>query len=124
VHHRSRLPRRWRASHSQIVNAQQNAGVIMNLFEGQRAVVTGAAGGIGRAVAQRLAREGASVALWDMNGARLTETAGELRAQGVVVTTCVLDVADRAAVAQAAQDAREALGGPIGLLVNNAGIGK
>src|SRR5690606_16182206 len=38
--------------------------------------------------------------------------------------TCVLDVADRAAVAQAAQDAREALGGPISLLVNNAGIGK
>jgi len=96
----------------------------MNLFEGQRAVVTGAAGGIGRAVAQRLAIEGASVALWDMNGARLAETADELRAQGVVVTTCVLDVADRVAVTRAAQDAREALGGTISLLVNNAGIGK
>lgn len=96
----------------------------MGLFEGQRAVVTGAAGGIGRAVAQSLADEGASVALWDTDGVRLAATAGELRARGAVVTTAVLDVSDRAAVADAAHAARAALGGPITQLVNNAGIGK
>lgn len=96
----------------------------MSLFEGQRAVVTGAATGIGRAVAMRLAAEGAKLALWDVDGPRLAATATELRTGGAEVTTAVLDVSDRKAVAAAAEAARAALGGPVGLLVNNAGIGK
>ncbi len=96
----------------------------MGLFEGQRAVVTGAAGGIGRAVARSLADEGAKVAIWDANAERLAATAEDLRAGGALVTTAVLDVSDRAAVTEAAEAARIELGGPITQLVNNAGIGK
>lgn len=96
----------------------------MGLFEGQRAVVTGAAGGIGRAVARNLAAEGADLAIWDMDGSRLTVTAEELRTLGVKVSTAVVDVTDRAALSAAADVARAELGGPITILVNNAGIGK
>lgn len=96
----------------------------MALFDGQRAVVTGASGGIGRAIAQSLAEEGASLALWDRNEERLARTGSELRASGAKVTTSVLDVSDRAAVTAAAESARADLGGPITQLVNNAGIGK
>lgn len=96
----------------------------MGLFDGQRAVVTGAAGGIGRAVALALAEQGADLALWDVDDARLTTTARQLREAGTRVSTCVLDVANRAAVQAAADTARADLGGAITLLVNNAGIGK
>ncbi len=82
-------------------------------FEGRRAVVTGGVSGIGAAVAQRLAREGARVAIWDLD-------AEALAASGAAHTER-LDMADPDAVARAADATATALGG-IDILVASAGI--
>jgi short-subunit dehydrogenase len=87
---------------------------------GRRALVTGAASGIGRATAFELARRGASVELVDLDAARLEEVARHLRARGSRASAHVVDVADaRAVEALAARLVRD---GPIDLLVNNAGV--
>jgi 2-dehydro-3-deoxy-L-rhamnonate dehydrogenase (NAD+) len=91
----------------------------MNCFEGrfsgQFAVVTGGASGIGLAVAQRLAAEGAKVSGWD-----ISETS--LRAAGsVFANTVVMDQADEQAVAKATEQTIKAFGG-IDVLVVSAGI--
>ncbi len=85
-------------------------------LKGRRAVVTGGAQGIGRAVSERLLASGASVAIWDRDHALATAVAKEIGAQAVAV-----DVTDYAAVEQAVRDTAAKLGG-IDLLVNNAGI--
>lgn len=87
---------------------------------GRVAVVTGAARGFGRATAQRLLEEGAAVALWDREADAVEAAAAELGALGPTVAVGV-DVADRAAIEDAAARSRDALG-PIDGLVNNAGI--
>lgn len=78
----------------------------MKRFEGKAALVTGAASGIGRATAERLAREGARVLACDINEPLLREEAGRLGDSGLDVRPQVLDVTDagscRAAVAAAA----------------------
>ena len=84
-------------------------------------VVTGAAGGIGRAVAQRFAEDGARVALLDLDGPALERTAEELRAAGAEVTAHLCDVRD-AAACQAIIRRVIAEAGGIDVLVNNAGI--
>lgn len=86
------------------------------------AVVTGAASGIGRAVAVSLARRGCHLALADINEAGLSETVGLLQAPpGLRVSTYRLDVSDRAAIA--AFPARVLADHPgVDLLVNNAGV--
>ncbi len=84
------------------------------------AVVTGAAQGIGRAIAARLLTSGASVCLWDRAPEALTSTAHDLTALGPVEAVTV-DVTDPAAVSAAVQATRARLGG-IDILVNNAGI--
>ncbi len=89
-------------------------------FNGQRAAVTGAAEGIGRAIAERLLDSGAAVALWDLNPDMLAETCEALAARGSVHGVSV-DVTDAAAVEAAVADTEAALGG-IDVLVNNAGI--
>lgn len=93
------------------------------VLAGRNAVVTGAAGGFGRAISHRLCAEGARVALWDIDAARLERAAGELAASvnGREVLAVPVDVGDPAAVAEAAERTRAALG-PVTLLVNNAGI--
>jgi NAD(P)-dependent dehydrogenase (short-subunit alcohol dehydrogenase family) len=90
---------------------------------GRVALVTGAAGGIGGAIARRLAAEGAEVALMDLPAAQaaLEAMAVGLRADGARCAIAAGDVADPGSV-RAAIDALEAALGPIACLVNNAGL--
>jgi NAD(P)-dependent dehydrogenase (short-subunit alcohol dehydrogenase family) len=89
------------------------------------AVVTGAASGIGRALAVRLAQESASLAIADINAGELDETARMLKHAASVpgkVTTHVIDVSDKGRVALFAREVVEAHG-RANLLINNAGVG-
>jgi NAD(P)-dependent dehydrogenase (short-subunit alcohol dehydrogenase family) len=91
------------------------------LLDGKVAIVTGAAQGIGRACAERLAKEGAKVVLADVN-----EEEGGRAAQAIISTgrtaLCVkCDVSKAAGVASCVAAARKAFGG-IDVLVNNAGV--
>jgi 2-hydroxycyclohexanecarboxyl-CoA dehydrogenase len=85
------------------------------------AVVTGAGSGMGRAIAVRLAADGAAVAIWDINGDGATQTVKMITDAGGVSLAITADCADRAAIESAAAETRAKLG-PIGILVNNAGI--
>src|SRR5580692_3910573 len=84
-------------------------------FSGQFAVVTGGASGIGLAVAQRLAAEGAKVSGWDISEASLHA------ARSVFANTVVVDQADEQGVAKAAEETIKAFGS-IDILVVSAGI--
>jgi len=85
------------------------------------ALVTGAGQGIGRGIALRLAKEGASLMLVDMNAANLEAVAKEVQALGRKVATFVADISQRDQVYAAIDHADEALGG-FDIIVNNAGI--
>jgi NAD(P)-dependent dehydrogenase (short-subunit alcohol dehydrogenase family) len=92
----------------------------MGRFEGKIAIVTGAASGLGRAVAQRLASEGANVACLDLNAAGAEETAGALEGKSVALA---VDVGDEASVTAAVGGAVDALGQP-DVVCNVAGLGR
>jgi len=85
------------------------------------ALVTGAGQGIGRGIALRLAKEGASLMLVDMNAANLEAVAKEVQALGRKVATFVADISQRDQVYAAIDHAEDALGG-FDIIVNNAGI--
>lgn len=89
-------------------------------FGDRVAVVTGAASGIGRAVARSLAARGCNVALADVNMDGLEETA-RLIGNSVRVTRHKLDVSDRDAIAAFPAEIEKAHGG-VDILVNNAGV--
>ncbi|MEV0708403.1 SDR family NAD(P)-dependent oxidoreductase [Nocardia aurea] len=84
------------------------------------AVVTGGASGIGLGISQRLARDGASVAILDLNGLAAEEEAAKIRAEGHTAIGLRVDVADRAGIENAILDVRARFG-PVTILVNNAG---
>jgi NAD(P)-dependent dehydrogenase (short-subunit alcohol dehydrogenase family) len=93
----------------------------MRELAGRVAAVTGAASGIGRALALELARERAELAVSDVDEAGLAETARAARALGARVTEARLDVADRAAV-HAWAERVVAEHGRANLVINNAGV--
>ena len=82
-------------------------------------MVTGAARGIGRAIAERLGHEGARVAVLDVSASRTQQAVDEMHALGLQVAAHVVDVGQRDAV-QRTLAAVEAAWGPVGMLVNNA----
>ena len=88
---------------------------------GNLAVVTGAGGGIGRAVAQRLAHDGFAVACMDLDVSSAEETATVLRAAGARSIAEKIDVSDGGEVARAFETVRARLGTPA-VLVHAAGI--
>lgn len=91
-------------------------------FEGRTAIVTGAASGIGRATAIRLAGEGASVACLDVTTGGVEETAEALATLGAKAAPYRCDVTDEAEVGRVVDDVASSLGRP-GVLCNVAGIG-
>lgn len=89
---------------------------------GRTAFLTGAAGGIGLGIARALAREGANIALADLQADRLAEARAQIAVLGVRVETYALDVTDRAAVYRTAGEVERDFG-RVHIVVNNAGIG-
>ncbi len=92
----------------------------INLQDGV-SIVTGAAGGIGAALALQLAEKGCHLALADVNGAGLAEVAAKAHAYGVKVSTLVLDMG-QAESAQVLLDHVRAHHGRATVLINNAGV--
>ena len=88
---------------------------------GRSAAITGGARGIGYAVAERMLRSGASVALWDVDAQRLAQAGDGLSRLGTV-STHALDLTDESAAQKAVEDTLARHGGRIDILVNNAGI--
>jgi len=85
------------------------------------ALVTGAARGIGKSIALRLARDGMDIALVDLHQQSLEQTANEIRALGGQVLALLADVSERAAMHDAVDETEKTLGG-FDVMVNNAGI--
>jgi NAD(P)-dependent dehydrogenase (short-subunit alcohol dehydrogenase family) len=95
---------------------------VIEELSGQVAVVTGGAGGIGRAMGERFAREGMKVVLADVDDDALADAAGKLQADGFEVIGVNCDVSDFASV-ELLRDAALDRFGAVHLLCNNAGIG-
>jgi NAD(P)-dependent dehydrogenase (short-subunit alcohol dehydrogenase family) len=94
----------------------------MENLEGKVAVITGAASGIGKAVALRAAAEGMKVVLADIEEAPLKEADGEVAGRGVETVTVVTDVSDASSVRELRDRALDAFGA-VHLVHNNAGVG-
>jgi 2-hydroxycyclohexanecarboxyl-CoA dehydrogenase len=90
-------------------------------LQGKSVIVTGAASGIGLATAQRFAREGARVAIWDINEDAAQRAAAELSQTGAKAIAARVDVSNRSHVNEALERFHADFG-PVQILVNNAGI--
>lgn len=95
----------------------------MGILDGKTALVTGAARGIGRAIAEELAKNGADLALCDLQEEWLTDTAKAVSDMGRRVECISVDVSDASAVNEAVATAVDKCG-KIDILINNAGITK
>jgi 3-oxoacyl-[acyl-carrier protein] reductase len=89
-------------------------------ISGKVALVLGAGGGLGRAIATTLAREGAAVGVSDISAAALQETVSDIEKVGGKAFGIPADMADRAALASLVDQVRDSLG-PVDILVNNSG---
>ena len=92
-------------------------------LRGRKAVVTGAASGIGAATSRRFAREGAFLALVDRDAAGVVRVADEIRSAGATAVPVPADLALAAGVDRAIEESVGGLGG-IDILVNCAGVGQ
>jgi 3-oxoacyl-[acyl-carrier protein] reductase len=90
-------------------------------LQGRIALVTGAAQGIGRAIAEELAAAGATLALADMNEGKLAETAAELTAAGATAAAFTVNVSSQESIEDGAKAILDKFG-KVEILVNNAGI--
>jgi len=93
------------------------------LLQNNIAAVTGAASGIGRAIALGFARESAQVAVLDVNGEAAAQTAADIGAAGGKAQAFTLDVSDRNACRAVAAEVASRVGA-VSILVNNAGINR
>ncbi|MDF2465704.1 MAG: 3-oxoacyl-[acyl-carrier protein] reductase [Ramlibacter sp.] len=92
----------------------------MQRFEGKTVIVTGGGGGIGGATCRRFGKEGARVAVLDLNLEAAEKVAAAIRAEGGQAAAIRCDITDRASV-DAAVAATDAQLGPVDVLINNAG---
>lgn len=93
----------------------------MKRFEGQLAIITGGAEGIGKGIAERISSEGGKISLFDINKPLLEKTVGEFINKGLDVEGYVVDISSESSVVQAIQQV-EGKHGQIHIMVNAAGI--
>jgi 3-oxoacyl-[acyl-carrier protein] reductase len=93
----------------------------MKIIRGKKALVTGAASGIGRAIALELAKAGADLFLVDIDRDKLAVTAREIEAYNVEALTVCCDLSDPAQISRTVEELRR-VWGRLNILVNNAGI--
>jgi all-trans-retinol dehydrogenase (NAD+) len=94
----------------------------MSEIAGRHVLITGGASGIGRRMALEAARLGGRISIWDINQTNLDAVVGELNARGgETARGFICDVARRERVYAVAEETRSA-GGPVDVLINNAGI--
>jgi NAD(P)-dependent dehydrogenase (short-subunit alcohol dehydrogenase family) len=96
--------------------------MMSNRFQGKQVVITGGATGMGYDIARRLGREGASVALLDINKDALSDATQILRTDGIVVKSYQLDVSDPVDVNNTFNRLIADFNGILNILINNAGV--
>ncbi len=93
----------------------------MKKLQGKKALLTGAASGIGRALARELAGAGVNLALIDVDASGLANVKNELSEFNITVLTMVCDVSDQTEILKTCNTLRE-IWGELDILINNAGV--
>ncbi|HEY0062309.1 MAG TPA: SDR family oxidoreductase [Telluria sp.] len=103
--------------------SEQNVPAARTALAGKVVMITGAASGLGAALAQTLAQDGADIVVADLNHAQASQVATRLREYGVRTCPISVDVGDPAAVTRAFSDVLDNMG-RLDVLINNAGTDK